>query len=675
MKMKMILLIICLWGNYAHGQIINFDSITNALIHSKDAKDKLRNVQFLASGYLYSNPDSAISYTRKEIVIAKELKSDSSLAVALTHYAILLNLTGDFSTAIWYGIISLKMEENSKNTIAIATTCYYLSSFYLTAEDYQDAVSYCLKAKTLFESGVDTSYSKIKISNKLPFYSLPAFRYLSILLHLAYIYDRMDKPDSALKYAQFVNQSYLKIFGKINWADIPYIFGNIYAKKGNFDKALEYYRSGNEIAYHEESYPDVIDNSSGMAALFLKMNQPDSTIYYSNKVLHASLFDQYLSGKLDALYKLSNAYKIKGEKDSASKYLELVIATKDKLFNQQKVMQMRSLTLNEQLRQQDKEEEKKAYTERLKTYFFIGGLLAVCIIAIILYRNNKHKQRANLLLQQQKEKVETTLSELKATQAQLIQSEKMASLGELTAGIAHEIQNPLNFINNFSEVNTELIDELASEIDKGNIDELKSISNDIKENEQKINHHGKRADAIVKGMLQHSRSSAGVKEPTDINALCDEYLRLSYHALRAKDKSSNVVPIAIGITTDFDKNIDKVNIKPQDVGRVLLNFFNNAFYAVNEKQKTSDENYKPLVSVQTKKQKYSVFITVSDNGNGIPQKIVDKIFQPFFTTKPTGEGTGLGLSLSYDIVKAHGGEIEIETKEGEYADFIICLPI
>jgi two-component system NtrC family sensor kinase len=223
-------------------------------------------------------------------------------------------------------------------------------------------------------------------------------------------------------------------------------------------------------------------------------------------------------------------------------------------------------------------------------------------------------------------------------------------------------------------VNTELIDELASEIDKGNIDELKSISNDIKENEQKINHHGKRADAIVKGMLQHSRSRKGVKEPTDINALCDEYLRLSYHGLRAKDKGFSAVPIAIGIETDFDKNIGKVNIIPQDIGRVLLNLFNNAFYAVNEKQKTSDESYKPLVSVQTKKEKDRVFITVSDNGNGILQNIFDKIFQPFFTTKPTGQGTGLGLSLSYDIIKAHGGEIRVETKEGEESTFIINIP-
>ena len=300
-------------------------------------------------------------------------------------------------------------------------------------------------------------------------------------------------------------------------------------------------------------------------------------------------------------------------------------------------------------------------------------MIIILIIATGLWRKNIYKQKSYSILQKQKQeidiqkaKVEQTLHELKTTQSQLIQSEKMASLGELTAGIAHEIQNPLNFVNNFSEVNTELIDELQQEVDKGNYDEVKAIAKDIKDNEQKINHHGKRADAIVKGMLQHSQSRKGQKEPTDINALCDEYLRLSYHGLRAKDKSFNAT-----IKTDFDATIEKINIIPQDIGRVLLNLYNNAFYAVNEKIQMNIRDYQPAVSVSTKKTNDKVEIRVGDNGNGIPQNIVDKIFQPFFTTKPTGQGTGLGLSLSYDIIKAHGGEIKAETKEGEGSEFTI----
>ena len=267
-----------------------------------------------------------------------------------------------------------------------------------------------------------------------------------------------------------------------------------------------------------------------------------------------------------------------------------------------------------------------------------------------------------------------SLEELKSTQSQLIQSEKMASLGELTAGIAHEIQNPLNFVNNFSEVNQEMIDELKNELATGNLQLANEIADDIKSNEEKINHHGKRADAIVKSMLEHSRQSSGKKEPTDINALCDEYLRLSYHGLRAKDKSFNAA-----IKTDFDESIGKINIVAQDIGRVLLNLINNAFYAVSKRQeaegKRQEAEYEPTVSVTAKRSENSVIIAVSDNGNGIPDSIKDKIFQPFFTTKPTGSGTGLGLSLSYDIVKAHGGEIKVIGREGEGSKFIIELPL
>jgi two-component system, NtrC family, sensor kinase len=275
--------------------------------------------------------------------------------------------------------------------------------------------------------------------------------------------------------------------------------------------------------------------------------------------------------------------------------------------------------------------------------------------------------------------LEASLDSLKQTQDQLIQSEKMASLGELTAGIAHEIQNPLNFVNNFSDVSIELLEEMEEELDKGDTDEVKAIAGDIKQNLEKIAHHGRRADGIVKGMLQHSRASSGQKEPVDINALADEYFRLAYHGLRAKDKSFNA-----DLVTYFAEGLPKVNIIPQDMGRVLLNLFTNAFYATQEKGKqysvVSDQSqlagYKPAVTVSTKQLGNTVEITVKDNGIGIPDTIKDKILQPFFTTKPTGEGTGLGLSLSYDIiVKGHGGTIDIVSKEGEGAEFIIILPV
>lgn len=270
----------------------------------------------------------------------------------------------------------------------------------------------------------------------------------------------------------------------------------------------------------------------------------------------------------------------------------------------------------------------------------------------------------------QKEELELTINELRSMQSQLVYSEKMASLGELTAGIAHEIQNPLNFVTNFSEANTKLIDELQQVIVAGKTDEAVMISNEMKKIGQKVFQHGKRADAIVKGMLQHSRSSSGVKEPADINALADEFLRLSYHGLRAKDKSFNAT-----MKIDFDPGIGKVNIIPQEMGRVILNVINNAFYAVREKKKLNIPGYEPTVSVSTKKAGDKVEIIIRDNGMGIPADILPKIFQPFFTTKPAGEGTGLGLSLSYDIItKVHDGEMIAETEEGVFTQFIIRIP-
>lgn len=281
----------------------------------------------------------------------------------------------------------------------------------------------------------------------------------------------------------------------------------------------------------------------------------------------------------------------------------------------------------------------------------------------------------------QKEELLKTLNELKATQSQLIQSEKMASLGELTAGIAHEIQNPLNFVTNFSELNKELLEELKAEVEKGDLEEIKLIVSDIEGNEEKIIHHGKRADAIVKGMLQHSRSSSGVKEPTDINELADEYLRLSYHGLRAKDKSFNAT-----METGFDEAVGIVNVVSQEIGRVILNLVNNAFYAVSEKKRLVYENgnpetapnYKPTVWLTTKRTKSGIEIRVKDNGTGMPDSVKEKIFQPFFTTKPTGLGTGLGLSLSYDIVKAHGGELSVASQTGEveesWTEFLVFIP-
>jgi signal transduction histidine kinase len=307
------------------------------------------------------------------------------------------------------------------------------------------------------------------------------------------------------------------------------------------------------------------------------------------------------------------------------------------------------------------------------------GFFIATIAGYFFEKTNRRLFVQNKLIEEQqgelideKNKLTQSLVELKSTQAQLIHSEKMASLGELTAGIAHEIQNPLNFVNNFSEINKELIQEFNAEWKNENESSNKAIEqeilNDIEQNLDKVLYHGKRADAIVKGMLQHSRNSIGVKEPTNINVLAGEYLRLAYHGFRAKDKEFNVE-----IKTDFDENAGHIYIVPQDIGRVLLNMYNNAFYAVRPPQPLAGATHFPTVTVSTKRIGKTLDIRIADNGHGISQKIVDKIFQPFFTTKPTGQGTGLGLSLSYDIVKAHGGEIKVESEEGYGSKFTILF--
>ncbi len=413
------------------------------------------------------------------------------------------------------------------------------------------------------------------------------------------------------------------------------------------------------------------------------LNRSDSAIYYATIALKNGQVQKNLTIIQEAAKLLATTFQ-KVDPAKANTYLSIYAAAKDSLYNNQKLKQLEAIKLNQQKNQFEVEKSETAARNRLIGFVLIVLLVFVSIFVVMLWRNNRFKQLANT-------KLEVAYENLKSTQAQLIQSEKMASLGELTAGIAHEIQNPLNFVNNFSEVNKELLVEMKNEMSKGNLADAEEIANDVIANEEKINHHGKRANNIVKGMLQHSRTNKGEKEPTDINALADEYLRLAYQGLRAKDQTFNAT-----IKTDFDASIEKISIIPQDIGRVLLNLYNNAFYAVAEKKRATDlegfqnlqglvATYQPTVSVSTKRIVDKFSISVKDNGNGIPQKLVDKIFQPFFTTKPTGQGTGLGLSLSYDIIKAHGGEIKVETKvddgnpdnfgKGEGTEFILLLPI
>lgn len=489
--------------------------------------------------------------------------------------------------------------------------------------------------------------------------------YLFLGIMLAY-----TKPDSALYYLKKSYPFELQVGYMQNLGNIYDYTAKAYRTKGDHAMELQYKRLALQYGLQQQDLSFTGWSFIGMADYFNETKATDSALFYGRQAFQMALRVQddgmmYWSSRI-----LKDTYKALNNIDSAFAYTEHMLAANEKISSDASKRRFQDIDYNQQLQQQAVTAARVQYRNNVRTYGFLAGSGVLLLIAAILWRNNQHRKRAYAILQQQKARTEQALQELKMTQSQLIQSEKMASLGELTAGIAHEIQNPLNFINNFSEVNSELIDDVEQVLDNGNLDDAKAILGNVKGNEQKISHHGKRADAIVKNMLQHSRKNTGQKESVNINVLCDEYLRLSFYGLRAKDKTFNA-----NFKTGFDESIGKINIVPQDIGRVLLNLFNNAFYAVHEHLKKLGGNYKPTVVVRTKKINGNVEIHVQDNGMGISKSLQEKIFQPFFTTKPTGQGTGLGLSLSYDIIKAHGGELKVESKEGEGATFIIILPV
>ena len=612
----------------------------------------------LAYEYMWTKPDTCLYYTKKgfDLIGDPSVRNKFEGSANLSSFeiqmywisAVALSEQRNDSLAIRMGLKSLQLAEKSKDKENIRLVYGHLSEVYQNIGEPEIAIDYIKK-----ELLVDTSSQG---------------RIVWIASLGTCFYDA-GKYDSALYYLNKIDP-FLKLGGKY-WPFPPQYLGKIYAKKGNYKMALFHYKRAMNFAEEGHFSKDLCEAYFGIAETFTGSGITDSALFYARKSLHLANELSLPRQSLDASTLLSSIYESNGFIDSAFTYQKISIALRDSLFNKEKIKQVQNYTFNERLRQQEMIEERAAFQSKVKIYSLAAGLFVMLLIATILLRNNKHKQKLNSVLRTQKEEIQNTLSELKSTQAQLIQSEKMASLGQLTAGIAHEIQNPLNFVNNFSEVNVELAEELKQQISKGNMEDVKAIADDIIINEQKINEHGKRADSIVKGMLQHSRTGGGQKELTDINKLADEYLRLSYHGLRAKDKSFNA-----NFETDFDPAVGKINVVPQDIGRVILNLINNAFYAASKGGLSDSDNSKtPTVWVKTKKENNKILISVRDSGPGISPSILDKIFQPFFTTKLTGQGTGLGLSLAYDIIKAHGGEIKVQTKEGEGSEFIIQLPV
>jgi len=624
------------------------------LEHAKDDTTKIVAMAKLAAYYVQIQFDSTIFYARQTIDLAEKSNYTYGKFLGLLSIYNANNDVGNYSRALEIALQMLHIGEQLKNHRDSILAIAHANIGYVNREmgNYPEAITHFRQAIFLAEQPGE--YISAQWG---PF------------LQFAFIDMKKNQLDSALWYAKKGVALNSEANGGSGNGLALAILGNVYDSLGNHALAEKYYRQGIANARKLNRLYWLARLYNNLADMFRMTNQPDSCLHYALTSMQLCQEHKFANYALDASSIIVQMYEYEHNTDSAYKYLRVMVALKDSLFNQQKSLQFLMLNFDEKQHQKEIETTKERYLNQVRTIGLLAALGIFLLIAFILYRNNRQKQMTNAVLKRQKEELQTTLNELKTTQTQLIHSEKRASLGELTAGIAHEIQNPLNFMNNFSEVNKELIEEMKQELVVGNIAEATTIANNVQQNEDKINHHGKRADAIVKGMLQHSRISTGQKEPVDLNALTDEYLRLAYHGLRAKDKTFNA-----SVKADFDKSIGKINMIPQDIGRVLLNLYNNAFYALIEKKKQHGDAFEPFISVETKKANGKVEIRVKDNGNGIPQKVLDKIFQPFFTTKPAGQGTGLGLSLSYDIVKAHGGEIKVETKEGEFTEFVIQIP-
>jgi len=630
------------------------DSILPRLKDMPDDSVKVRHLVKVSAMYFIKKADTALRLCLQADSLAESIQDYDGEIQALRSAGWSLATMGEQTRAFYYTnkAIALAEEHDPKQLVSLYGINFYIFGFN---DDMEKAIVWARKS-------ISSPYFK----------EAPYQLRWAIYFQIGKYHIQAGHLDSAQYYADLILPFIEKSGGRGDGA--PYgesymLLGDIDMKKARYSDALKHYAQA--------------DCPGCVAKAFQMSGNADSAIFYGKKELERG--EQLNSPSLiaGAAQTLALAYSDVDPKQ-AVKYFTMTLEYAEKLFGAEKRKQMEKLALSEQQAKFEIQEKETANRNRIFQVIFVSVLAFFSVFSYLLWRNNRFKQQAN-------RKLEDSYAELKATQAQLIQSEKMASLGELTAGIAHEIQNPLNFVNNFAEINKELVDEVKSQNEKvksqnGVFPIGPDLLDDLEQNMEKINHHGRRADAIVKSMLQHSRTSSSQKEPTDLAALADEYLKLAYHGLRAKDKDFNV-----NLETDFDADLPKVNVVPQDIGRVLLNLYNNAFHAVQERVKKGEVGYLPKVRVEVRSvansqlpvansesgihNSESVRIAVSDNGMGIPDAIRTKIFQPFFTTKPTGEGTGLGLSLSYDIVtKGHGGSLEVESEEGKGSVFTVVLP-
>jgi signal transduction histidine kinase len=639
------------------------DSLNNRLRSAITDTAKFYALYDLADHYAFVSIDSSKHYTKLATDLAEEMGFDYGVFYAYhgLYYAYITQ--GNYPKAIEIALGNLVRAEKLvyRKKLAFAIAYGDLALAYRIMQNYKVAMDYSRLAVYYFANAENPEHEMFG----------------SAIGQIGVIMQRINQWDSVF---YFLHKGLDETFkgASLNKGTIlgGAFVGDAYATLRQFTKAQDYYYPAlyrAKLTDNKYLQARLLNNLSSLKFL---QNDIDSCFGYAYSSLGISQkyhFDDYAM----ATYRiLANVYESEHRMDSALKYSKMTLSLRDSIFSQTRIQQFDLFDFNEKKRRQDIADAEAAYKSRLRIYGLLAAFGILLLLSIILYRNNLQRRKSNKLLSEQKNNLEVTLDKLQSTQSQLIQAEKMASLGELTAGVAHEIQNPLNFVNNFSEVNVELASELNEELEKSNLlpqqkAEFQGMIANIIQNQEKINEHGRRADSIVKNMLLHSAISTGQKEPVNINALADEYLRIAYHGYRARDKSFN-----INLNTDYDQSISKIDLAPQDFGRALLNLLNNSFYYVSQKFHSNHiPHYVPNLLLVTKNLGRSVEIRVKDNGPGIPSKVLTKIFQPFFTTKPTGQGTGLGLSLAYDIItKEHGGTISVESVEGEYTEFILQIP-
>jgi len=586
-----------------------------------------------------------------------------------------LSEKGDLVSALSELLHAQGLNRLAQDPLGLAQSLQAIGYLYITFPDAKQASSYLFRAKALYDSTHTIDPDAVQT-----------------MADIGYAYRYQNQLNLANKYQQRAYQLALQLPKTLEsaWGDpLPFVLrelGLLAEKSGQTEQGIRYLKQAKALALATNNRQVYTRTCNSLATIFQKKYQLDSALYYAKQALTTAQQTGLTRGILRNSQLAAQLFKANQQPDSALKYMELMQVANYSLYNQQRIKQLESINLDEQQRRRRIEEKQARFETQVQQVALLSGVVVLILISLILWRNYRQQRQVNTQLKalnerviqqneeitNQRDDLSKTLADLRTTQTQLIQAEKMASLGELTAGIAHEIQNPLNFVNNFAEVSTELIVELEAEQQKPDQDPALAaeLLGDLKQNLQKIAHHGGRASAIVRGMLEHSRSSTGEKRPTDLNALADEYLKLAYHGLKARDKSFHAK-----LGTDFAGDLGMIELVPQEIGRVLLNIYNNAFYAVKEKQATALAGYQPTVTVSTHQLNKQLAIRVSDNGTGIPDAVKAKIFQPFFTTKPTGEGTGLGLSLSYDIItKGHGGSLTMESQEGKGTTFLIQLP-